>query len=58
MNKYLVVVFHCEEETYLFDTKNEMLNFFNVKSIKDLVNMSNFYFHYTVYEISNIWSDE
>lgn len=58
MKKYLVVINYCEEETYLFDSKEEMFNNFNVKSIKELINKSNCFINYTVYEISNVWGDK
>lgn len=58
MRKYLVVINYCEEETYLFDTKEEMFKYFNVKSIKELINKSSFLSEYIVYEISNVWSDK
>lgn len=55
MKKYLVVINYCEEETHLFDSKEEMLKYFKVNSIEELLNKSSWLSEYTVYEISCIY---
>ena len=57
INKYLVVINFCEEETFLFDSLEEMLDYFSVSSIEQLINKSDWLSTYTVFKVSEIWSD-
>lgn len=57
MKKYLVVISYCEEETYLFDSLDDMFNFFDVSSISELLKKSSTWCYYIVYEISKIWEE-
>ena len=57
---YLVVIYdttnyYCEEEPYYFDTKKEMLKFFNYKSIREILKKEN---NSTVYKIEKIYKNE
>ena len=56
INKYLVVINFCEEETFLFDSLEEMLDYFSVSSIEQLINKSDWLSTYTVFKVSEIWS--
>ena len=56
---YLVVLvvinYYMEEETYYFDTKKEMLKFFNCKSISELLKKDD---NFTVYKIEKIYKNK
>lgn len=53
---YLVVISYCEEETYFFQTKKQMLKFFDSKSIKELLKKENRLFSSaTVYKIEKFF---
>jgi len=56
MKKYMVTVDYDESDYFLFDTIEELLKRFGCKSIQELLDRSNVYRKYKVYEISNIWS--
>lgn len=56
---YLVVISYCEEETYFFKTKKEMLEYFEVKTIKQLLNENNRIFSQcNVYKVSKVFKGE
>jgi len=56
MKKYLLVINYFEEETYLYNSMQELLEDWECQSIDELLNKSGFFFDYIIYEISNIWS--
>lgn len=58
MKKYLLVINCCEEETYLYDTLEDLLNDNEVSSLKELFELNNWLHEFIVYEVSNIYKGE
>lgn len=56
MKKYLLVIRYCEEEAYFYNSLDEMLQDWQVLSIDELLNMSNGFIDYSVYEVNKVWS--
>lgn len=54
MAKYLVLDYFCymEIDVQFYDTKEELLKAFSVKSIEQLVNKNH---DIVVYEVNNVW---
>lgn len=58
LDKYLLVISRfCEEETYLYDSIEMLLNDWNVSSIEQLIAKTCWFTTYTVFKVSKIWSD-
>ena len=56
MKKYLLVISRCgEDETYLYESLEDLLKHWNCKSIEDVLNMRNFLTSYCIFEISKSW---
>lgn len=52
---YLVEENFCEIETYFFNTEKEMLNYYKVNSIDELLNKSNVFRKYTIFKVEKVY---